>query len=65
MTTSDAGSRRTPATLVRDVSVHAPYSVATRDHSRIIIRANPDAAKDRGEIRLLFGWAAGLKGLAR
>ena len=45
-----------PTTLVRDVGAAAPYSAATRDHSRILIRVSPDAAKDKGEIRLLFGW---------
>ena len=45
-----------PTTLVRDVGAAAPYSTATRDHSRILIRVSPDAAKDKGEIRLLFGW---------
>jgi Tol biopolymer transport system component len=45
-----------PTVLVRDVGFAAPYSTATRDHSHILIRASPDAAKDKGEIRLLFGW---------
>src|SRR5688572_7888607 len=30
--------------------------VTTRHHSRILIRVSPDAAKDKNEIRLLFGW---------
>ncbi len=51
----------TPTIVVRDVEANAPFSTATRDHSRIVIRANPDAAKDHGEIRLLFGWASRLK----
>jgi hypothetical protein len=29
--------------------------------SRILIRVSPDAAKDKGEIRLLFNWAEELK----
>jgi hypothetical protein len=45
-----------PTTLVRDVGSAAVYSSATRDHSHILIRVSPDAAKDKGEIRLLFGW---------
>ncbi len=45
-----------PTTLVRDVGIMAAYSSVTRDHSRILIRVSPDAAKDKGEIRLLFGW---------
>jgi eukaryotic-like serine/threonine-protein kinase len=35
-------------------------STATRDHSRILIRVSPDAAKDKGEMRLLFGWREAL-----
>jgi eukaryotic-like serine/threonine-protein kinase len=50
-----------PTTLVRDVGAAAPYSAATRDHSRILIRVSPDAAKDKGEIRLLFGWQDALR----
>ena len=46
-----------PKILVRDVGIAARYSTATRDHSRILIRVSPDAAKDKGEIRLLFSWA--------
>jgi Tol biopolymer transport system component len=45
-----------PTVLVRGVGFAAPYSTARRDHSRILIRVSPDAAKDKGEIRLLFGW---------
>ena len=44
-----------PTTLVRDVGGVAAYSSATPDHSRILIRVSPDATKDKGEIRLLFG----------
>ena len=59
---TDGGfSRGQPTTLVRDVGSAAPYSSAARDHSRILIRARPDAAKDKGEIRLLFGWQEGLR----
>ena len=35
------------------------------DHSRIVIRVDPEAAKDRGEIRLLFNWTARLPGQGR
>ena len=45
-----------PAVLVGDAGSAAQFSRATRDHSRILIRVNPDAANDKGEIRLLFGW---------
>jgi hypothetical protein len=31
-------------------------AAATRNHSRILVRMNPDAAKDMGEIQLMFGW---------
>ena len=59
---TDGGfSRGQPTTLVRDVGSAAAYSSATRDHSRILIRVSPDAAKDKGEIRLLFGWQDGLR----
>jgi Tol biopolymer transport system component len=50
-----------PTTLVRDVGGVAAYSSATSDHSRFLIRVSPDAAKDKGEIRLLFGWQAALR----
>ncbi|CAN5661857.1 hypothetical protein BH18ACI5_BH18ACI5_00830 [soil metagenome] len=50
-----------PTILVRDVGSAAKYSAATRDHSRILIRVSPDAAKDKGEIRLLFGWQDALR----
>ena len=61
-TTSGNFSAGAPQVLVRNVGFDAPFAVATPDHSRILIRVPKDADKDRGEIRLLFGWA---KGLAR
>ena len=54
-------SRGQATTLVRDVGGVAAYSAATPDHSRILIRVSPDAAKDKGEIRLLFHWQDGLR----
>jgi serine/threonine protein kinase/Tol biopolymer transport system component len=45
-----------PTTLVRDLGSLAAYSTATPDHSHILIRVSPDAAKDKGEIQLVFGW---------
>ena len=60
VSTEGGFSHGQPTTLVRDVGYTAAYSSVTRDHSRILIRVNPDAAKDRGEIRLLFGWQDGL-----
>ncbi|MBA3641449.1 MAG: hypothetical protein H0W53_19695 [Acidobacteria bacterium] len=47
--------------LIRNVGFDARYARATPDHSRIVIRIPKDAEKDRGEIRLLFGWAKGLQ----
>ena len=47
--------------LIRNVGFDARYARATPDHSRILIRVPKDAEKDRGEIRLLFGWAKGLQ----
>ena len=59
---TDGGfSHGQPTVLVRDVGAAAQYSSATRDHSRILIRVSPDAAKDKGEIRLLVGWQDGLR----
>ncbi len=52
-----------PQVLIRNVGFDAQFALATRDHSRILIRVPKDADKDRGEIRLLFGWAKGLGGL--
>jgi hypothetical protein len=49
-----------PVILIQDVGSMAPYSTATSDHSRILIRVNPDAAKDKGEIRVLLNWAEAL-----
>jgi hypothetical protein len=45
-----------PQVLIRDVGFDAHYARATPDHSRIIVRVPQDADKDKGEIRLLFGW---------
>ncbi|MEO5895591.1 MAG: protein kinase [Vicinamibacterales bacterium] len=50
-----------PTTLVRDAGYAATFSTATRDHSRVLLRVSPDAAKDKGEIRLLFGWQNGVR----
>jgi len=46
--------------VARDVGFDVQYALATPDHSRILVRLPKDADKDRGEMRLLFGWAAGL-----
>lgn len=46
-----------PAMVIRGVGSDATYAQATPDHSRILVRVNPEAQKDKGEIRLLFGWA--------
>jgi Tol biopolymer transport system component len=59
---TDGGfSHGQPTILVRDVGSAAKYSSATRDHSRILVRVTPDSAKDKGEIRLLFGWQDALR----
>jgi hypothetical protein len=50
-----------PTTIVCDVGSMTAYRTATRDHSRILIRVIPDAANDKGEIRLLFGWQGALR----
>jgi Tol biopolymer transport system component len=56
--TTDRGfSAGSPQVLVRNVGFDAPYARATADHSRILVRVPRDADKDKGEIRLLFGWA--------
>ena len=61
VSTEGGFSHGQPTTLVRDVGIAAAFSTATRDHSRMLIRVSPDAAKDKGEIRLLFGWQDGLR----
>jgi Tol biopolymer transport system component len=61
-TSGDNFSAGAPQVLIRDVGFDALFSVATRDHSRILVRVPKDAAKDRGEIRLLFGWTRNLRG---
>jgi hypothetical protein len=61
VSTEGGFSHGQPTTLVRDVGYSAAYSTAARDHSRILIRVSPDAAKDKGEIRLLFGWQDALR----
>jgi Tol biopolymer transport system component len=61
-TSGDNFSAGAPQVLIRDVGFDALFSVATRDHSRILVRVPKDADKDRGEIRLLFGWTRNLRG---
>jgi len=60
-TSGDAFSAGTPQVLVRNVGFDARFTRATRDHSRILVRLPKDAERDRGEIRLLFGWQKGLR----
>jgi|CXWL01.1.fsa_nt_gi serine/threonine protein kinase len=50
-----------PQVLIRNVGINARAARASRDHSRILLRLAKDADKDRGEIRLLFGWQKGLR----
>ncbi len=51
-----------PTILIRDVGYDARFACATPDHSRILLRVNPDGDTDRNEIRLLFGWQDALRG---
>ena len=60
VTAGDTFSAGAPQVLVRNVGFDARYALATRDHSRLLIRVPKDLDKDRGEIRLLSGWANGL-----
>ena len=60
VTTGGTFSAGAPQVLVRNVGFDAKYALATRDHSRLLIRVPKDLDKDRGEIRLLSGWANGL-----
>jgi len=51
-----------PAILIRDAGFDAQSACATPDHSRLLVRVNPDAHKVKNEIRLLVGWADALRG---
>ena len=59
-TTGGNFSAGAPQLLIRNIGFDALFATATRDHSRILVRVPKDADKDRGEIRLLFGWANGI-----
>jgi eukaryotic-like serine/threonine-protein kinase len=61
VSTAGRFSHGQPTMLIPDVGMSAPFCVASPDHSRLLIRVNPEAAKDKGEIRLLFGWAEALE----
>jgi eukaryotic-like serine/threonine-protein kinase len=56
-TTGGNFSAGSPHILIRNVGFDARYARATADHSRILVRLPKDADKDKGEIRLLFGWS--------
>jgi hypothetical protein len=56
VTTEGGFSHGEPTTLVRNLGSLAVSTIATPDHSRMLIRVSPDAAQDQGEMRLLFGW---------
>jgi Tol biopolymer transport system component len=58
-TTDGTFTAGVPQVLVRGVGFDVQYALATPDHSRILVRLPKDADKDRGEMRLLFEWAAG------
>jgi Tol biopolymer transport system component len=65
VTTADGiFSAGSPQILIRNVGFDARYSRATPDHSRILVRLPKDADKDKGEIRLLFGWARTIQAAA-
>ncbi len=55
------GCSRSPTTLVRNLGSLAVYTTATPDHSRLLTRVSPDAARDKGEMRLLLGWQGGVR----
>ena len=61
VTTEGGFSHGEPTTLVRNLGSLAAYTIATPDHSRLLIRVSPDAAQDKGEMRLLFGWQDGVR----
>ena len=61
VTTEGGFSHGEPATLVRNLGSLAVYTIATPDHSRLLIRVSPDAAQDKGEMRLLFGWQGAVR----
>jgi Tol biopolymer transport system component len=50
-----------PKIRVPNLAYAATYASATPDHSKVLIRVVPNAAKDKGEIRLLFGWQDALR----
>jgi hypothetical protein len=64
VSTDGSFSHGEPTTLVRDLGSLAAYTTATPDHSRMLIRVSPEAAEDKGEIRLLFGWQEALRPIA-
>ena len=61
VTTEGGFSHGEPTTLVRDLGSLVVYTTALPDHSRMLIRVSPDAAQDKGEMRLLFGWQDGVR----
>jgi hypothetical protein len=65
VTTEGGFSHGEPTTLVRNLSGLAAYTIATPDHSRMLLRVSSDAAQDKGEMRLLFGWQDGVRLLNR
>lgn len=61
VTTEGGFSHGEPTTLVRNLGSLAVYTIATPDHSHLLIRVSPDSAQDKGEMRLLFGWQEGVR----
>jgi Tol biopolymer transport system component len=50
-----------PTVLLRNLGALARATRASIDHSRLLILVNPQATKDKGEIRLLLDWAGALE----
>jgi hypothetical protein len=61
VTTAGGFSHGEPTTLARNLGSLAAYTTAMPDHSRLLIRVSPDAAQDKGEVGLLFGWQDGVR----
>jgi Tol biopolymer transport system component len=63
VTTTDGNfSTGTSQILIKNVGFDVRFARATRDHSKVLIRVAKDAEKDKGEIKLLFGWTKSLFG---
>jgi Tol biopolymer transport system component len=61
VTTEGGFSHGEPTTLIRNLGSLAAYTVATPDHSHMLIRVSPEEGRDKGEMRLVFGWQEGVR----